>query len=235
MSPTPGVEYRVLAIHGYTFAPGQLPALARLRPLRHLDLQVVGVHQVLRRDAEAPGGHLLDRRTAEVAVGVGGEAIGVLAAFTGVGLAADPVHRDGEVLVRLGRDRAVGHRAGGEALDDLADRLDLVDRHGRARALAQLEQAAQRGEARRLRVDQRRVLLVDVVALGARRVLELEHRLRVEQVVLALAAPLVLAAEVEVAVRPLVGPLARTRPRGGAPPPLRSRRDRCRRDATPCR
>ena len=35
--------------------------------------------------------------------------------------------------------------------------------------------------------------------------LQLEHRVRVEQVVLALAAPLVLAAHLELAVRPLVG------------------------------
>ena len=37
--------------------------------------------------------------------------------------------------------------------------------------------------------------------------LQLEHRVRVEQVVLALAAPLVLAADLELAVRPLVGPV----------------------------
>ena len=53
MSPTPGVECRVFAIHGYTLWPGQLAALARLRALRHLDLQVVGVHEVLARHAEA--------------------------------------------------------------------------------------------------------------------------------------------------------------------------------------
>ena len=43
---------------------GQLPAFARLGALRHLDLQVVGVDQVLARDAEARRGHLLDRRCA---------------------------------------------------------------------------------------------------------------------------------------------------------------------------
>jgi hypothetical protein len=43
-------------------------------------------------------------------------------------------------------------------------------------------------------------------------VLELEHRLRVEEVILALSAPLVLAAQLEVAVRELVGPVGvRTR------------------------
>ena len=42
-----------------------------------------------------------------------------------------------------------------------------------------------------------RVLLEDRVLAGARRVLQLEHRLRVEEVVLAVAAPLVLAARLE--------------------------------------
>ena len=42
-------------------AAGQLAAFARLRALRNLDLQLVGVGQVPDRDAEAAGGHLLDR------------------------------------------------------------------------------------------------------------------------------------------------------------------------------
>ena len=56
-----------------------------------------------------------------------------------------------------------------------------------------------RSVARRvgLIVDELRVLLEDVVAPRTARVLQLEHRLGVEEVVLTLAAPLVLAAEVE--------------------------------------
>ena len=42
--------------------------------------------------------------------------------------AADAVHGDGERGVRLAADRAEAHRAGGEALDDLGRRLDLVER-----------------------------------------------------------------------------------------------------------
>jgi len=38
----------------------QLPALARLGSLRHLDLEVVGVRQVRAGDSEATRGHLLD-------------------------------------------------------------------------------------------------------------------------------------------------------------------------------
>jgi hypothetical protein len=183
--------------------PGQLPALAGLGALGHLDLDVVGVHEVLARHAEASGGDLLDGAAALGVV----QALGVLAALSGVAAPAEAVHRDGERLVGLGADRAERHRAGVEALHDLAHRLDLVDRHRRADALLQPEQAPQGAGALGQRVDGRGVLLEDVVLLRAGRVLQLEHRLRVEQVHLALAAPLVLPAGLEPAVGPLGGVL----------------------------
>ena len=97
--------------------------------------------------------------------------------------------------MRFAGDRAVRHRAGGEPADDGRDRLHLIDRDGRAVAVLQLEQPAQRHQALRLVVHRRRVLLEHVVATRPRRVLQLEHRLRVEQMQLAFAAPLVLAAD----------------------------------------
>ena len=111
---------------------GQLAALAGLRALRHLDLQLVGVDEVVDRHAEAARGDLLDRRAPPVAVGVGREARRVLAALARVRAAAEAVHRDRERLVGLARDRAEAHRAGAEAPDDLARRLDLLERHRRA-------------------------------------------------------------------------------------------------------
>ncbi len=48
---------------------GQLPALARLGALRHLDLQLVAVDQIVAGDAEAARGHLLDGAAAQIAVG----------------------------------------------------------------------------------------------------------------------------------------------------------------------
>ncbi len=164
--------------------PGQLPALARLRALRHLDLQLVGVREVLDRDPEAARGDLLDLRAALVAV-----ADGVLAALARVRAAADPVHRDGERLVRLPRERPERHRSGREALDDLGGGLDLVERDAAVGALAQPQQAAQRRAARRLGVDLGRVLLVGLPAAGPHRVLEQRDRLRVPLVVLAARAP----------------------------------------------
>src|SRR5690606_23371987 len=155
-------------------------------------------------DAEPAGRDLLDGAAAQVAVLVGGVALGVLAALAGVGLAAEPVHRDREGLVGLGGDGAVGHRAGREPLDDLRGGFDLVDRHRRAFALLQPEQAAERHQLLGLRVDLPGVLLEDLVAAGAGGVLQLEHRVGVEQVRLALPAPLVLAADLQGPVRRLV-------------------------------
>src|SRR5439155_14722065 len=91
---------------GVDLVPRQLAALAGLRALRHLDLELVGVDEVVDVDAEAPRRDLLDRRAARVAVRVPDVAHGILAALAGVRLAADAVHRDRERLVLLAAERA---------------------------------------------------------------------------------------------------------------------------------
>ena len=197
ISPTPGRRVPGPRHPRVDLAAGQLAALTGLGALRHLDLDVVGVGEVERGDAEAARGHLLDRRAA---LGVH-EAVDVLAALARVGAGLEAVHRDRERLVRLLADRAVAHRAGVEPLDDLADRLDLLDRHrGAPLAAAELEEPAQGHQAAGLVVDAPGVLLEHVVAARPGGVLEAEDRLGVEQVRLALAAPLVLAADQELAV-----------------------------------
>ena len=193
---------------------GQLAAFARLGALRHLDLEIVGVDEVFARHAEARGRDLLDGAPPRVAVGVRRVPRRILAAFAGVRLAAEPVHRDGERLVRFLADRAVRHRAGREALHDRLDRLDLVDRNRLSAPALELEQAAQRRAAPALIVHELRVLLEDRVLAAARRVLQLEDRVRVEQVVLAVAAPLVLAARLR--DRPRRRPAAPGRRAGAA-------------------
>ena len=135
---------------------GQLAAFAGLGALRHLDLHHVGVDEIFRRHAEAARGDLLDRRAHAVAVRQRLEAIGFFAAFAGVRLAADPVHGDRERGVRLARDRAERHGAGGEALDDVLGRLDLVELHGLALLVVgglDPEQAAQRQQPLGLLVE----------------------------------------------------------------------------------
>ncbi len=180
---------------GIDLLPGQLAAFAGLGALGHLDLELLGVDQVMAGDAEPAGGDLLDGAVLRVAVRQRHVAFGVFAAFAGVALAADAVHGDGERLVRFLADGAVAHGAGLEALHDALDRLDLLD--GNGLDLLEVEQAAQRAPVPALLVDQRGILLEDLVAAGAHRRLQLVDGLRIEQVILAVLAPLVLAAGVE--------------------------------------
>ena len=105
---------------------GQLAAFAGLGALRHLDLHHVGIDEIFRRHAEAARGHLLDGGALGRAVRQHAEALRLLAALAGVGLAADGVHGERQGLVRFLRDRAEGHGAGGEALHDLLRGLDLA-------------------------------------------------------------------------------------------------------------
>ena len=182
-----------MAIQGQTLWPGELPPLARLGALGHLDLKLVGAHQVLAGHAEPARSHLLDGALLAVAVGKRLVALGILATFAGVRLRSQPVHGDGQGLVGLGRDRAVAHGTGREPLDDRLDRLDFLDRHRLALVELELEQAAQRAEPLGLLVDHARILLEDIVPAGLGRVLEPEDGLGVEQVELTIPAPLVLA------------------------------------------
>src|SRR3989442_578753 len=75
---------------GIDLVAGQLPALAGLGALGHLDLKVVRVDQVLAGHAEARGGDLLDRAPPPVAIRVASVPRRILAALSGVGLAPDP-------------------------------------------------------------------------------------------------------------------------------------------------
>src|SRR5450432_4631724 len=89
----------------------QFAAFARLRALRHLDLKLIGVDQIVRGHAEAAGCDLLDGAAPKIAVGVAPVALFALAAFTRVALPADAVHRNGEGFVRLAADGAEAHGA----------------------------------------------------------------------------------------------------------------------------
>ena len=179
---------------------GQLATLAGLGALRHLDLEFVGVDQIVGGDAEAAAGHLLDGAAAQIAVGVGREALFVLAAFAGVRHAADAVHGDGQRLVRFLADGPEAHGAGRESLDDLLGRLDLFNRNGLVGVL-ELEQSAQSTELAVLLVDQVGVLLEGGRVVLPHRVLHLADGERIEQVILAALAVLILAADDQIGLR----------------------------------
>ena len=107
--------------------PGELTALARLRALGDLDLQLLGRGEVAGGDPEPAAGHLLDRRAPR-----GAEADWVLTALTRVGQPTEVVHRLGQGLVRLGGQGTERHGGGGEASHDDVDRLDRVGGDRRA-------------------------------------------------------------------------------------------------------
>ena len=109
---------------------GKLAAFAGLGALGHLDLDFLGVGQILGGHAEAPGGHLLDGRTHGVAVGQRLEAVGILAAFAGVRFAADAVHGDGQRLVGLAAEIEPSDMAPVVNRGRCPRRLDLVDGTG---------------------------------------------------------------------------------------------------------
>src|SRR3546814_2848652 len=81
--------------------PRKLSALAVLGALRHLDLDLAALVQVLGGHAEASRGDLLDRGVLVVAVLARREARRVLATLPGVRLGPDAVHRDVKRAVRL--------------------------------------------------------------------------------------------------------------------------------------
>ena len=175
---------------------GQLTTFAGLCALRHLDLDVVGIDQVLGRDAKASRRDLLDARAHAVAIRHWHETIGFLAAFARVGTAANAVHRDGQCRVRLAADRAEAHRAGGEAFHDLGGRLDLFDRNRRRREL-ELHQPANGQQALALFVDGLRVGGIVFRDIAANCVLQLRHRLRCPRMVLTANAVGIVAANIQ--------------------------------------
>ncbi len=140
---------------------GDLPSLAGLRPLRDLDLELLGKRRVLGRDAEAAGSHLLDLRVALVAI-----PRWILSALARVRASAEPVERHGDRLVRLRGERAVRHRAAREAADDRVDPLDLIERK-RLGDRDELEEVArlERGSP----VDELGEPVVEVLALALHR------------------------------------------------------------------
>mmetsp|Transcript_97252 Transcript_97252/g.243816 ORF Transcript_97252/g.243816 Transcript_97252/m.243816 type:complete len:378 (-) Transcript_97252:1839-2972(-) len=105
---------------------GKLAALSRLCPLRHLDLELVRVSQVLDGDAEPPGGDLFDGGPHRIPVRQRLHVpLRVLTSLTCVGLPADTVHGHRERRVRFHADAAIAHSAGAETLQNRACWLDL--------------------------------------------------------------------------------------------------------------
>ena len=176
-----------LADEGVDLVRGELSALARLRALGELDLEVLCRAQVLDRDAEASRRDLLDS-----AVGVGAETFGVESAFAGIGHRADRVECSGYRFVGFGREGSEGHRAADEVLHDRLDRLNLVNRDRRRGLEGELR--AERDLMLGGIVDLGRVLLEERVVARTDGLPEVRDVLGRPEVVFAALADAVLAA-----------------------------------------
>ena len=166
----------------------QLPAFAGLGALRHFDLQLPGVRQIAAGYAEAAAGYLLDGAGKIVAICVGLVAVLVLAAFAAVALAAQPVHGDGQALMRFLAKGTIAHGTGLEALDDRILAFHLVQRNGRAVG-PQVHQAAE-GSLALASIEFGGILPEQAVVVIPYGLLEHVDGFRVIEVVFLLPAPL---------------------------------------------
>ena len=107
----------------------KLTAFARFGSLRHLDLQLIRVHQVVCRDAKPCRGNLLDRAAPKVAVFIPRKTRFVLATFASVRLSSNPIHRNGQCLVRFLADGTERHSSCGESLHNILRRFHFFQRH----------------------------------------------------------------------------------------------------------
>src|SRR5438270_6465175 len=113
----------------------KLAALAWFGALRHFNLQLVGVHEIVCGYTETGRGYLLHGAAAKITVGIGIEASLVFSAFAGIGFAADAVHGDSQRLMSFFADGAEGHGAGGKSLHDFFRGLNFVERNRRVTLL----------------------------------------------------------------------------------------------------
>ena len=149
--------------------PGQLAPFARLCPLHDLDLQLVGICEVIYGHPEATARYLFDGRARGVTVLERDEAPGVLTALARVGFAADAIHRNGEGLMRFDGYGAEAHGPRGETLHYFALRLDFFE-WNRSTIDARLEaqQPSEGRMARRNLVSVVSKLPIGIFAVGAR-------------------------------------------------------------------
>ena len=125
------------------FVARKLASFSRLCSLRDLDLQFVGIDEILSRHAETARSHLLDCGSERNAFRAYAKPLRFLTAFTCVGAAANAVHCFGERGVGFPADGAKAHRSRCETPDDVGCGLDILDRDRRS-GRTQIQQASER-------------------------------------------------------------------------------------------
>src|SRR5262245_340491 len=174
----------------------QLAAFARLGALRHLDLQLPRVDEIVGRDTETRRGDLLDVTVLRISVRKWLEPLRIFATFAGVALSAETVHRDRQCLVRFFADRPERHGSRVESFDDFARRLDPLDGNGRWQEF-EIQQTAQIRTAFALVVHQLGEFGIGFRVVRLTGVLQLINGVRVPVVVFTLDAVMNLASKIE--------------------------------------
>ena len=105
----------------------QLTTFTRLSTLSHLDLQLIGIGEVVGGTPNRPEAICLMAERMVSPFSMRQAALGIFTTFTSVGLAAESVHGNSESGVRLHGDGTVGHGTSDESADNLSPWLDLVD------------------------------------------------------------------------------------------------------------
>ena len=162
---------------GIDFGRREVSAFTGLSPLGHFDLNLFRAQQVLLRNAETAGSHLLDR-----AVPVCPQPVGSFTAFPCIGTAAQAVHGQGNGLMGLPGQGTVAHGTGLETADDLFDRFHLVkiDRISRRNKFQQAPQGVRMCRV----IDQGSVLTEFVIVSGPDGLLQKDDDLRTVEVIL---------------------------------------------------
>ena len=184
---------------------GQLSALAGLGALRHLDLDIVRVDEVLGGHTKTARGDLLDRRTLGIhgTVGQRQEALWLLPSLAGVRLATKDVHGPRQRGVRFVGNAAKGHGARRETLDDLLRRLHFLERH-RVVGPFEIHEPAQCQEPFALLVDELRELPVGTRIVCPHSVLQPGDAFRGPVVRLATQAIGIVATDIEMLLENLL-------------------------------
>ena len=120
---------------------GQLSAFTRFCTLRHLDLQLLCIDQIFRRNAETSRSNLLGLAAERHAVHLRVVTDIVFAALTRIASCSKTVHCQGKSLMRLDAERSERHGSCDEVAYDALHRLHLVKRCWRG-SLLECEQIA---------------------------------------------------------------------------------------------
>lgn len=166
------------------FIARQMAAFARFSPLGALDLQFIGVDEVVAGDAETGRCDLFD---AVVRFRI--ETGRVFAAFAGIAHAAQAVHGRSDTFMGFLAEGAVTHGTRAEALDDGIDRFDFFDRDAAAGRIFKVQEVAQAENG--LTVDMVGVFFIRCVVAGLDGFLQELDRFRVDDVRLAALVVLV--------------------------------------------